>query len=94
MNSVDYARGSAREAIPQKGVPFKRIQQAVLWLRPLCCSNVGTIRIPNVEDNETVAGVVKETLEDEGWQVEVCAEGAGVLERITSDADYDAPSRL
>lgn len=55
----------------------------------LCENNARTIRILLVEDNQTVAGVVKETLEDEGWQVEVCAERAEALERITSDALYD-----
>jgi CheY-like chemotaxis protein len=52
-------------------------------------NNVRTIRILHVEDNETVAGMVKETLENEGWQVEACADGAEALERITSDAHYD-----
>lgn len=48
-----------------------------------------TIRILHVEDNETVAGMVKETLEDEGWQVETCADGSKALRRIKSDAQYD-----
>ena len=47
------------------------------------------IRILHVEDNETVAGVVKETLESEGWQVEACADGGVALERIASDGHYD-----
>ena len=33
--------------------------------------------------------MIKETLENEGWQVEACADGAEALERITSDAHYD-----
>ena len=48
-----------------------------------------TIRILHVEDNQLVAGMIKETLESEGWQVEACADGAEALERITSDAHYD-----
>jgi CheY-like chemotaxis protein len=48
-----------------------------------------TIRILHVEDNETVAGVIKETLESEGWQVEACTDGSEALERITGDAHYD-----
>lgn len=47
------------------------------------------IRILHVEDNQTVAGMIKETLEVEGWQVETCADGVQALERITSDAHYD-----
>jgi CheY-like chemotaxis protein len=52
-------------------------------------SKTRTIRILHVEDNQTVAGMIKETLEGEGWQVEDCANGAEALERIRSDAHYD-----
>lgn len=52
-------------------------------------SKTRTIRILHVEDNQAVAGMIKETLESEGWQVEACADGAEALERITSDAHYD-----
>jgi len=52
-------------------------------------SETRTIKILHVEDNETVAGMIKETLESEDWQVEACADGAEALERITSDAHYD-----
>lgn len=52
-------------------------------------SETRTIRILHVEDNRAVAGVVKETLESEGWQVEACADGAEALERIASDVHYD-----
>jgi CheY-like chemotaxis protein len=52
-------------------------------------SETGTFRILHVEDNQTVASMIKETLESEGWQVETCADGVQALERITSDAHYD-----
>ncbi len=52
-------------------------------------SNSRTIRILHVEDNQTVAAMIEETLEDEGWQVEACADGVEALGRITSDAPYD-----
>lgn len=48
-----------------------------------------TIRILHVEDNQTVADAVKETLEIQGWQVDTCADGNTALEKIRSDADYD-----
>lgn len=56
---------------------------------PDSSSKTRTISILHVEDNQTVAGVVKETLENEGWQVEGCADGAEALQRIKSDAHYD-----
>lgn len=52
-------------------------------------SKTRTIRVLHVEDDQTVAGVIKDTLESEGWQVEACADGVQALERITSDAHYD-----
>jgi CheY-like chemotaxis protein/Flp pilus assembly protein TadD len=52
-------------------------------------SETRTIRILHVEDNQTVAGMIKETLESEGWQVEACTDGAEALERIKSDEQYD-----
>lgn len=42
-----------------------------------------------MEDNEMVAGAVKETLETKGWAVEMCSNGTTALERIDSDAHYD-----
>ena len=48
-----------------------------------------TIRILLVEDNEMVAGAVRETLEMKGWAVETCSDGTAALGRIESDAYYD-----
>jgi CheY-like chemotaxis protein len=60
---------------------------------------IRTVRILHVEDNETVAGMVKETLESQGWQVEMCGDGNVALEKISGDdafdlllVDYDLPS--
>jgi len=52
-------------------------------------SEVKIITILHVEDNQTVAEAVKETLEIQGWQVETCTDGNTALEKIASDADYD-----
>lgn len=46
-------------------------------------------KILHVEDDKTVAGIVKEMLESQGWQAETCANGNAALETISSDADYD-----
>jgi CheY-like chemotaxis protein len=52
-------------------------------------SKTRTIRILHVEDDQTVAGMIKDTLENEGWQVEACADGTEALELITNDEHYD-----
>ncbi len=42
-----------------------------------------------VEDNKTVADAVKETLELEGWLVELVANGTDALKMISSETHYD-----
>ena len=42
-----------------------------------------------VEDSEIVADAMRETLELEGWCVEVCADGLAALSLIESGAHYD-----
>lgn len=46
-------------------------------------------KILHIEDNEMVSGMAKEMLEEQGWQVETCAEGNAALEKISGEADYD-----
>ena len=50
---------------------------------------IRTVKILHVEDNEIVAGMVKEMLEDQGWQVETCADGNAALEKISGEDEYD-----
>lgn len=48
-----------------------------------------TARILHVEDNALVAGMVKEMLENQGWQVETCSDGNLALEKILGVEEYD-----
>ena len=41
------------------------------------------------EDHHIVAHTVKETLEEEGWRVVLCYDGAAALAQIASEANYD-----
>jgi CheY-like chemotaxis protein len=52
-------------------------------------TEVKIVTILHVEDNQTVAEAVKETLEIQGWQVDTCTDGNTALEKFVSDADYD-----
>ena len=47
------------------------------------------VRILHVEDSEIVAGMAKEMLEAQGWNVEMCADGNIALEKISGEDDYD-----
>ena len=46
-------------------------------------------RILHVEDDETIAAMAKEMLEDQGWQVETCANGNAALQKVSGETDYD-----
>lgn len=46
-------------------------------------------RILYAEDYKLVAHYMKEILEMEGWQVDVCTDGLAALEKIESDTAYD-----
>jgi CheY-like chemotaxis protein len=41
-----------------------------------------------VEDHKVVAQAVKETLEEEGWRVTLCCDGAVAVIRLASEASY------
>ncbi|MCU1264915.1 MAG: putative two-component response regulator transcriptional regulatory protein [Acidobacteria bacterium] len=48
-----------------------------------------TVKILHVEDDPGVAGMMKETLSLEGWDVEMCAEGTAAMAKINSHTHYD-----
>lgn len=48
-----------------------------------------TARILHVEDDETIAAMAKEMLEEQAWQVETCTNGGAALQKISSLTDYD-----
>jgi CheY-like chemotaxis protein len=50
---------------------------------------VKTIRVLHVEDNLTVATLVREIIESQTWEVELCVAGSAALAKLLSDADYD-----
>jgi CheY-like chemotaxis protein len=52
-------------------------------------SEVRIVTILHVEDNDIVAGMAKEMLENQGWAVESCIDGNEALERIGGNAHYD-----
>jgi CheY-like chemotaxis protein len=48
-----------------------------------------TVKILHVEDNEMVVAMVKEMLEDQGWQIQTCADGNAAIEKISGEDEYD-----
>ncbi len=47
-----------------------------------------TVKILCVEDHQVVADALKETLEELGWTVELCADGAEAMRKIESKSRY------
>jgi len=48
-----------------------------------------TIRILHIEDDETIATVAREMLQEQGWQVQTCDDGNAALEHISGGVHYD-----
>lgn len=52
-------------------------------------SEIRAVRILHVEDDETIAAMAKEMLEEQGWRVETCGSGSDALRMISGKTDYD-----
>lgn len=48
------------------------------------------IRILLVEDDETIAAIAREMLEEQGWQVHTCNDGNVAIEHISGGIHYDS----
>lgn len=48
-----------------------------------------SIRILLIEDDETIAALAREMLEEQGWQVQTCADGNAAVEHISGGVHYD-----
>lgn len=47
------------------------------------------IRILHIEDDETIATLLKEMFEEKGWQVQTCDDGNAAIEHISGRVPYD-----
>lgn len=50
---------------------------------------VRSIRILLIEDDETIAALAREMLEEQGWQVQTCNDGNAAIEHISGGVHYD-----
>lgn len=48
------------------------------------------IKILLVEDDETIAAVASEMLEEQGWKVHTCSDGNAAIEHISGGVHYDS----
>jgi CheY-like chemotaxis protein len=57
--------------------------------REVAIKKARAIRVLHVEDDPTLAGLVNEIAESEGWTVQHFGEGIGALEELASNSHYD-----
>lgn len=81
--------GKRTPAVPRKSRSRKVARKRGARGRAECRTQTQPITILHAEDNNLVAGAVKDTLEVEGWTVETVIDGASALRAIQSEADYD-----
>jgi CheY-like chemotaxis protein len=66
--------------------PAKPRKRSLIFIRD---ASKGTRSLLHVEDDESVANVVKHTLELEGWTAELVRDGTAALQRLQGETDYD-----
>jgi len=66
--------------------PARPRRRSLIFIRD---SRKETRLLLHVEDDESFANVVKDTLELEGWTVELLRDGDAALERLRGETDYD-----
>jgi CheY-like chemotaxis protein/tetratricopeptide (TPR) repeat protein len=76
-----------RELLPLR--PPVEPHRRSLMFRPAGGAEARAVTILHVEDRREISDAVRETLETEGWRVEVIASGAEALRRLEGEAHYD-----
>jgi CheY-like chemotaxis protein len=69
--------------------PVEPRKRSLMFRDDVDCPDTRAVSVLHVEDDAVVADVVNTALEDEGWSVETCCDGASALERLRSGARYD-----
>lgn len=92
---IHMLKGKHR-SLAQERAPVVPRRRSIISLRgarqtPHCRVEPETrpVTILHVEDSKAVSDAVRDTLESEGWAVEVCADGGDALDRLAGDAHYD-----
>jgi CheY-like chemotaxis protein len=87
---LDEAHGRHKDLAHLRTPPETRRQSIINGKsrRRRTRSKARTINILCVEDYQVVADAVKETLEELGWTVELCADGMEAMRKIESKARY------
>jgi two-component system chemotaxis response regulator CheY len=82
-------RTGRHQALAHLRTPVEPRKSSLMFRDDEDCPDTGAVSILHVEDEALVADTVHMTLDDEGWAVETCGDGAAALERLESGARYD-----
>lgn len=82
-------RKGRHKALAHLRTPIEPRKSSLMFRDDVGCFDTRAVSVLHVEDDALVADVVNMTLDDEGWSVETCADGAAALERLQSGARYD-----
>lgn len=92
---IHMLKGKHR-SLAQERAPVVPRRRSIIGLRgarqtPHCRVEPETRRVTilHVEDSKPVSDAVRDTLESEGWAVEVCADGGSALDKLAGGAHYD-----
>ncbi|HST52573.1 MAG TPA: response regulator, partial [Pyrinomonadaceae bacterium] len=69
--------------------PVETRKRSLMFRDDMDCPDTRAVTVLHVEDDALVADAVNMRLEDEGWSVETCSDGAAALEKLQSGARYD-----
>ncbi len=83
-------KGAGRhKALAQLRSPAERQPRSLMFRDDEDCPETRAVVVLHVEDHPEVAEAVRMKLEDEGWSVETCADGASALEKLESGERFD-----
>lgn len=78
-----------KNLLPARTPAFPRKRSVIGQAGGIAERQTRPVTILHAEDNQVVADTIKETLEQKGWKVDTCTDGAMALRRIESNATYD-----
>ncbi|HEX8686109.1 MAG TPA: response regulator, partial [Pyrinomonadaceae bacterium] len=83
-------KGKGRHtALAHLRVPVERQPRSLMFRGDEDCPETRPVVVLHVEDRPEVADAVRMKLEDEGWSVETCIDGASALEKLESGERFD-----
>ena len=76
-------------ALARLRTPVERQPRSLMFRGDEDCPETRAVVVLHIEDRAEVADAVRLKLEDEGWSVETCTDGASALEKLESGERFD-----